>query len=134
MNHSEIEQTLRNWKARTPSGRIHSAIFAPRNRAGDQRPPAGERLAACFSLPDRRLWATLSGAAAATACLAVLTFLQMELPGGRMGIGGTGTNGLLGSNLLAETWLHGSRTGFDSQQVNVWSQATLASTNRNPGH
>ncbi len=51
-----------------------------------------------------------------------------------MGIGGAGTNGLLGSNLLAGSWLDGSKAGFDSQQVNVWSQATLASTNRSPGH
>lgn len=128
MNNSEIEQTLKNWKARTPSGRIHSAIFAQRSRGGDQR--AG----ACLSLPDRRLWATLSGAAAATACLAILTVLQMGLPGGRMGFGDSGTNGLLGSNLLAGSWRDGSRAGFDSQQVNVWSQATLASTNRSPGH
>ena len=134
MNDSEIEQTLKNWKARTPSGRIHSAIVAPRSRGGDQRAAHADGLAACFSLPDRRLWATLSGAAAATACLAVLTFLQMDLPGGRMGFGGSGTNGLLGSNLLAGSWLDASKAGFDSQQVNVWSQATLASTNRSPGH
>jgi hypothetical protein len=80
------------------------------------------------------LWATLSGTAVATACLALVTFLQMDVPGGPAVIGGRGTNGLLAANLFAESMLDQSVPGFDSQQVNVWSQATLASTNLSPGH
>lgn len=91
-------------------------------------------MAAWFPIGNRRLWATLSGTAVAAACLALMAFLQMDLPGGAMAMGGNGTNGLLASNFIAASLLDRSAPGFDSQQVNVWSQATLASTNLMPGH
>jgi hypothetical protein len=134
MNDSEIEQTLKQWRVRTPSARLRSAIFDQRSAQGERRAASEEGLAAWFPFGDRRLWATLSGTAAATACLALVTFFQMDLPGGVMVVGGRGTNGLLASNLLAVSLLDRSAPGFDSQQVNVWSQATLASTNLMPGH
>jgi hypothetical protein len=71
---------------------------------------------------------------AATACLAIVTFLQMELPGGPNVVSLNGGNGLLASNSLSGPWLEGFCPGYEPQQVNVWSRATLASTNRSPAH